>query len=215
MDRETERPLGAAAEEGTRAVRGLAAAAQDILGELEAALGGAHARQGGGAPQPPDPCPSSQLTSLQAEYLKRYAGTRTARAPPTPPSLSPPLSPCPPDPPYAGPSASQRLPRPARHPTSPGREPDCHFYRRGRRSQRVLELVAECETLKGREGAAASADLSEAELEERVLQLRREVEKKNYDLRTLLRECYLLMGDVKLMQAGQPPPPGPPGASSE
>ena len=47
MDRETERPLGAAAEEGTRAVRGLAAAAQDILGELEAALGGAHARQGG------------------------------------------------------------------------------------------------------------------------------------------------------------------------
>ena len=92
-----ERPLGAAAEEGARAVRGLAAAAQDIMGELEAALAGAHARQGGPAPQPPDPSPSSQLASLQAEYLKRCAGDHPAFASPPPPPSSPPSKgdPCP------------------------------------------------------------------------------------------------------------------------
>ena len=89
------------------------------------------------------------------------------------------------------------------------------FGRRDCRSQRVLELVAECEALKGREEATVPEDQSEAELEDQVQQLRREVEKKNGDLRTLLRECYLLMGDVKLMQAGQPLPPGPPEAASE
>ena len=107
-----ERPLGAAAEEGARAVRGLAAAAQDIMGELEAALAGAHARQGGPAPQPPDPSPSSQLASLQAEYLKRCAGDRPAFASPPPPHPLPP-------PPPPSPAPPPPRPRPRPRPIAP------------------------------------------------------------------------------------------------
>lgn len=68
-----ERSLEAVAAEGAREVRGLVATAQDLLEELEGALSGAHARQGGGASRPPAPSPSSRLTGLEAEYLRRYA----------------------------------------------------------------------------------------------------------------------------------------------
>lgn len=81
--------------------------------------------------------------------------------------------------------------------------------RGARRSQRVRELVSECEELKTRQGASPLEGLSEAELEERVRLRRQEVEKKNGDLRALLQQCYQLTGDVKLMQAGRLPQSGP------
>jgi len=78
-----------------------------------------------------------------------------------------------------------------------------------RRSQRVRELVSECEELKPMQGASPLQGLSEAELEERVQQRREEVEKKNGNLRALLQQCYELTGDVKLIQAGRLPQSGP------